>query len=253
LEAAVDLARRHNAKLVGLFVEDFNLIRLAQLPFAYEVVRQTAKVRQLGLADMERQLRMQARRARRTLMRQARRYGLDWDFHVARGEVPLEVMAKADESDWIILGKTGWSQGDRAGSTTRAVLNQAERVILVLDRGLNLKRPVVSLYDGSEVARRSLATAAMLAKGQGVGISIFLVGGSKEDMGQLKAEASALLQEHEARATYRWHQANGSHSLVRAVKQIGCLLVLPAGVAGLAGDSLVELIDQLSCPVLVVR
>lgn len=253
LQAAAELARRHNAKLVGLFVEDLNLIRLAQLPFSYEVVRQTAKVRQLGLPAMERQLRVQARRARRELARLARRHGLEWDFRVSRGDVPVEVMAQADEDDWIILGKTGWSKGSRTGSTTRAVLSQAQRMILVLESGLNLKRPVVSIFDGSETAKRSLAIAAMLAKGQSVGISVFLVGEDEAALRQLQEQAAALLDEHGARATYRWFQGGGRQSLTRAVQQVGCLLVVPGELPQVAGQSLINLVDNLRCPVLVVR
>ncbi|MBK7177644.1 MAG: universal stress protein [Chloroflexi bacterium] len=37
LEAAIDLAERLDAELQGLFVEDINLLRLAQLPFAREL------------------------------------------------------------------------------------------------------------------------------------------------------------------------------------------------------------------------
>ena len=38
LQAAVELAREHRAELVALYVEDENLLRSADFPFACEVV-----------------------------------------------------------------------------------------------------------------------------------------------------------------------------------------------------------------------
>ncbi|MFP3852721.1 MAG: universal stress protein [Anaerolineales bacterium] len=253
LDAAVDLARRNNASLVGLFVEDLNLIRLAELPFSYEVLNKTAILRELGVDDIERQLRIQARKARKALAERAERYGLDWDFRVARGAVPIEVLAEAEEADWIILGKSGWSQARTVGSTTRFLINKADRFIMVLERGLHLQRPVVAVYDGSETAVRSLAAAAMLARSQGVGISVFLLGQDKEELKQLQAEAAETLKSLDVRATYRWFEGAHNHELVNSVQQIGCLLVLPGELPLLRGDPLIDFIDRLQCPVLVVR
>ena len=253
LDAAVDLARRNNASLVGLFVEDLNLIRLAELPFSNEVLNSTAALRELGVDDIERQLRIQARKARKALADRAERFGLDWDFRVARGAVPLEVLAEAEEADWIVLGKSGWSKAHKVGSTTRFVLNQADRFIMVLERGLHLQRPVVAVFDGSEPAIRSLTAAAMLARSQAVGISVFLLGQDTEELKHLQSEAAETLEALEVRATYRWFEGAHNHDLVNSVQQIGCLLVLPGELPVLRGDPLIDFIDRLKCPVLVVR
>lgn len=253
LRAAADLASRHGAKLIGIYVEDLNLIRLAQLPFAVEVVRNTAKQRQIGLTDLERQLRMQARKARQELARTANEHGLEWDFRVSRGEVPVEVLAESEETDWIILGRSGWSKARTLGSTSRALINESQRMVLVLKRGFTLERPVVSVYDGSENARRSLAAAALMAQSHGVGISVFIQGTDERELRELQNEAASLLKSYDIRATYRWHKADGNEALARAIQQIGCLLVLPSDLAGLKGDPLIEFVNRLQCPVLVVR
>lgn len=253
LKAAADLASRHGAKLIGIYVEDLNLIRLAQLPFAVEVVRNTAKQRHIGLADLERQLRVQARKAKRALARTANQHGLKWDFRVARGDVPVEVMAESEESDWIILGRSGWSKARTLGSTSRALINESEQMVLVLKRGFTLERPVVSVYDGSENARRTLATAALMAHTHGVGISVFLKGADEQELRELQNEAAGILKGYDIRATYRWHKAAGNEKLASAIQQIGCLLVLPSELAGLQGDMLIDFVNRLQCPVLVVR
>ncbi|MGI9243387.1 MAG: universal stress protein, partial [Verrucomicrobiales bacterium] len=47
LAAAAEMAARLDAELVGLFVEDDNLLRLARLPQSYEIGMQSARSRNL--------------------------------------------------------------------------------------------------------------------------------------------------------------------------------------------------------------
>ena len=57
LENSVELAARLNAELVGLFVEDINLLRATQLPFTREISFFSSGLRRLEAAELERQLR----------------------------------------------------------------------------------------------------------------------------------------------------------------------------------------------------
>ena len=54
LEAAARLAGRMEAELVGLFVENINLLHFAGLPFACEVGFASATRRDLNVESMER-------------------------------------------------------------------------------------------------------------------------------------------------------------------------------------------------------
>ncbi|HHP7234546.1 MAG TPA: universal stress protein, partial [Desulfobacterales bacterium] len=60
LQTAVELAARLGARLVGLFVEDMNLLRVTQLPFAREISLFSPWFRRLESGELERQLRVQA-------------------------------------------------------------------------------------------------------------------------------------------------------------------------------------------------
>ncbi len=55
VEAAVNLAARFNAELTGIYVEDENLLRLADLPFVQEVGHFSATCRHINHVDLERQ------------------------------------------------------------------------------------------------------------------------------------------------------------------------------------------------------
>lgn len=60
LEAAVKLAARMQAELLGLFVEDLNLLRVAGLRSARQIRYPSATAEPLDLAAMERDLRVRA-------------------------------------------------------------------------------------------------------------------------------------------------------------------------------------------------
>ena len=67
LEAAAELAARLQTELVGLFIEDANLVNLAGSPFFREVSHFSATARPLSSEQLERQLRGQANQIRRAL------------------------------------------------------------------------------------------------------------------------------------------------------------------------------------------
>ena len=109
LEMALDLAVVAKAELVGLFVEDAQLLRLAESPQAREVLYPSAQQRPLTLATMEQRLRAQGEQARRAMASLANPAQVQWSFRVVRGEVNAELLAAASEMDVLALGKTGWS------------------------------------------------------------------------------------------------------------------------------------------------
>lgn len=102
LEAAARLAGRLEAELVGLFVENINLLHFAGLPFAREVGFASATKRDLDIEGMERSLRAQAHETRQSLAAVAARVPVRWSFRVARGSMAAELLAAAVEADLVI-------------------------------------------------------------------------------------------------------------------------------------------------------
>lgn len=121
-EAAAEIAESLGAELVGLFVEDIELLRLAALPLAVESDRLTASARACDLESIERQLRAQAARAREAFDRASAGRSLSTSFRVARGRTGAEILAAAANADLVALGCVGHGGGtERVGSTARAV------------------------------------------------------------------------------------------------------------------------------------
>jgi hypothetical protein len=102
LEAAAELAGRMQAELLGLFVENQDLLHFAGLPFAREVGFESATRRALDVESMERTLRALAREARQALESAAEGTRVQWSFRVVRGVPAAELLAAAEESDLVI-------------------------------------------------------------------------------------------------------------------------------------------------------
>jgi len=251
LQAAADLAVRLQAELHGLFVEDINLLRLASLPFATEVVYAAPAARRLDPVGMERALRAQAERVRRRLEAAARQASVPWSFQVARGQVAAELLTRTHEADVLILGRG--AAGSRLGSVARTVSVQATCTVL-LHGGRGVERPVVAVYDGSPLAARVLDLAIRLSRQDGHNLTVLLVPGEGVPAAVLRERAEAQLEGAgpEARVATLAHGDVGE--LLRAVRaQDGKLLVLPASAPALADTAQGNLLDQLDCPVLLVR
>jgi len=102
LQAAAQLAARMQAELVGLFVEDIDLLHLAGMPFAREVGYPSSALRPIDVAAMERALRATAQEVQRTLAAIAGRAPLSWSFRIARGAMLSELRAAAAEGDIVV-------------------------------------------------------------------------------------------------------------------------------------------------------
>jgi hypothetical protein len=102
LEAAAELAGEMQAELLGLFVENQDLLHFAGLPFAREVGFETATRRALDVGSMERSLRALAKEARQALEAAAKPTRIQWSFRVVRGAPAAELLAAAEESDLVI-------------------------------------------------------------------------------------------------------------------------------------------------------
>ena len=95
--AIAELARRTEAELLGLFVEDIELLHFAGLPFAHEVGAATAQRRKVEVAAIERLMRARAEELRAALAAALENDTVRWSFRVERGTIPRQVLAAGME------------------------------------------------------------------------------------------------------------------------------------------------------------
>lgn len=131
--ASAELAAALGAELVGLFVEDLDLLRLSASSAAVEADRLSGRSRRFATGDLERQLRAQAARALAGFERATGGRAPRASFRVARGRIAREILAAAGESGVVVLGGVGFGgDGRRLGSTAREVVAARGGAILEL-------------------------------------------------------------------------------------------------------------------------
>jgi nucleotide-binding universal stress UspA family protein len=256
LEAAAELAAGLKAELLGLFVEDINPLRLAESPFAREMGVVSTTCRQLDILEIERELRAQASRARRALAIAAGRAQVPWSFRVARGVITSELLTAASEADLVILGKASWSLTGRKhlGSTARAVLSQVTCLTLILQQGVHLSLPILVVYDGSTLTQKALAAATRLVQGKNGYLTVLILADGADTAQALQTNVTKWLWERRLEARYRWLIGADVRHLPRIVDAEGCgMLVLPGQRSRVQSEGLLVWLDEVTCPVLLVR
>lgn len=247
-EAAARLAAHLRAELVGLFVEDADLLSLAAQPFARRLDLLSGAVRSAEQAQVERELRLQARRARQLLEEIAGRRDIAWSFRVTRGPVAAEIVAAAAGAQLLALGRIGLSRGwgRPLGSTARAVLGEIGGSLLLPVEPLPERPHLVVPFDGSPAAAETLDRAAHLAAAGEGSITVLLPGGDAEVVQQARLEASRIVAAHGLEARIEELPVLDLPAVVEAVRsRQGGLLSVFRGSPHLAEEELLEQLRDL--------
>jgi nucleotide-binding universal stress UspA family protein len=235
LDQAARLARHMGAQLEGIFVEDIDLLQLAELPFLREVRRSSRSVEAMNPARMEQEFRVLARRAERLLGEQAARHHVTWSFRVWRGSIDSDLLADAMEVDVLALTRLG------------SVLARSP-----------VARPgcgaIAVLYEGGDSAARALDTAASLAAEQQARLNILLPVVQGLDTEVLRQEAALHLGEQAGAAQFIQMPDDSLPALLEALAGTGsAALILQRDHELLQTPTLRLCLNSLNCPVLVVR
>jgi len=254
LRTAAELAARLDAELLGIYVQDINLLRVAELPFSREITIYSAAPRELDRRQMEQQLRSQARQAKRALAEVARKNNLTWSFVIARGLIETELLTFAQESDLFLLGKSGWSRRSHLGSTARVIVRRAPKMTMIVQHGIHLGPPVGVIYDGTPLARKALVAATNMLHRQEGFLAIIILAESADLARKYQREISGWVGQQNLHVHYRWLVGMKVSRLLELIRSEQCgALVIPAELEEWDGEELNELVDQMECPVLLVR
>jgi nucleotide-binding universal stress UspA family protein len=255
LEAAANMALLLKAELVGLFVEDINLLRAAGLPFVQEIRYALGERRAIDVPRMEAYLRAQAAQAQRDLSEMAERRHLRYSFRVARGPVSAELLAAALEADLLALGRLGRSlaQSELLGSTARTAVAHAKGPVLLMRAGVDLSQPVLVIYDGCPAAQRALWVGATLAQPNG-SLHVLVWADDNETAKQFKSDIVMQLADIEVAISYRRLHDIEPDKLVETISHSNTgLLVIGTTASPLPPQTLQTVLERLDTPVLVVR
>jgi hypothetical protein len=249
LAVSVGLAQVLQVELVGVFVEESQLLRLVGGRFSREVEYFSGKPRPLNPDDLHRQLRLRARRARELLRKQAEERDVAWSFHTVKGRPETELRSFAKEGDLITLGERSRLPGRGPGSTVRGLIEAEGHLILVVGPRSGTGNAIRALHDGTPGADEALGVAMGLHRAGG-GQVLVLAPARGERSGE---ELSLRLRDAGVPARVQTLRSWDASTILRALEASGPGLVVAAraSVVGQPG-AISSVLRRTRSPVLLV-
>jgi nucleotide-binding universal stress UspA family protein len=254
LEEAAALASAMQAELLGLFVEDINLVRGAGLPFARQVSYPSGAAERMTSERIDRELKAQAELARRALAAAAARQQARWSFRTVRGQVTGEILAAASHSDLVLLGKSGWSPARPVGSTARALIAASPGAFLLVPQEAPQAGPIAVFFEGSSDSRRALEAAIRLAIARQAPLLVLVSCASPDACDILMRNTRQIVGSRVKEFRIRRVQAATSRDLAQLLRtEHARLLVLPGGSALAQESGIRSLLELTRSPLLLIR
>ena len=231
LETGITLAAAVGASLIGLFVEDTNLVRLGALPLASVTSALTGARRPLTAGEMERALRVEAAWLEQLLSESAARTRIAWSFVVTRGEIFAEAASR--DADLIVLGARVHTEAPRDSSRS--------------------PRQLIVVFDASPEALRALEATTLLART--LSCTMLILVPEDEDAGSRGAfQAARDWLTSEGIAGLVLPLAADQHLLEAAARSRKVALVaLPAPVLAQWPIDIAALAAAVRCPLVIAR
>ena len=255
LEAAAEIASVRNAEVLGIFVEETNLLRAAGYGFAREVGGSSGLARPLEVAALETRMQTLAEQARRTLQQTMAGRGLVQSLKLCRGRVAEEVLNLMQPDDLVVLGRVGWSciPGARLGSTARILLRQAPCDVLlwVEPRHQRQSRVVVLLNHDQGANHRAVRVGAELARRSKQPLSV-LIRSKPEDDSALAEDILTYLQREGIAARVKQVPESSAGAAVIAIQEESATQLVVSRSSSLFADQGAEsLLSELNVPITV--
>jgi hypothetical protein len=238
LDLAADLAECLESTLLGLFVEDQDILDFTDMPIARQVSNTGLGISDLTRQHMESHYRSQAAAARRAVEAAAARRRIQCAFETRRGKTAFEIGAAARARDLIAVSPTVGHVAPTRGLDLFAGLASEVSGLLTL-AGLRTVRatgPVTAVHSGTPAADGAVGLAARIAARWGERPRIVMVGNSEAVLPAAAREAEPL------------HLPMDTSLAAYLAATRPRLIVLPADIA----DDDRQAIAKLGFPVLVV-
>jgi len=250
LAAAAQLAQSTGTELAALFVEDVNLLRLVELPFAFEIGTASGTPRRLAASDVERAFRNRAGELKRAMSDLAASLQFDLSFEIARGRPVRALLEASGEHDLVVLAGVAARSlfQTPAASIVRDALRAAAR------RTANRPAPpVAAVLQSAASAPRVLEAALGLARAADAELAVLLLGRDARDAGLTDA-AEKLLAKQDVAARLTVLPDPTPENIARVVAEEGAQVLFWPGDGGFEIAADVELLlAAINCPLIVVR
>ncbi|HYE34008.1 universal stress protein [Methylocaldum sp.] len=229
LELAAHLAARKQARLMAVYVEETNLINLAELPFAMEVDRICAAERKVDQLRLMRALRSRSEQVQQALYRLNESLQVDVSFKTVRGHFVSAVMSQIEQVDIVFLSRRCEAYRD---STTQK----------------SSTCPIWVLFDGSRESERALQMAVELAELESSRLYIALPAKTDAESETLKRQTLKCCVQSASVRFVTVHPFD-ARNLLHSMRRTGCRLLV---VKRQDGDLSRAISEAAACPVVLV-
>ena len=151
LRTAVNFARRFNAHMSALFVEDENILRAATHGHLSEVNSITGQVTNIPARALDKHIKRTSTKLRRLIELIGDRADIDFSYRSIRGDVAQTLKKVSDETDvdLVTIGRMSQTYGDRGklGTAAKHLLEHAEKPVMLLHRNVRPGSGIVLVYD----------------------------------------------------------------------------------------------------------
>ena len=122
LERAMELAKRLDARLEAVVLDDEQLHRAARLPFSREIGLTSAQTTNLNQIDLDSRLRAGLAELKRRLAASAARNAVDWTLAVRKGRIAEQLLEAERTADFLAVAGSSMRG---AGALSRLLLGGA--------------------------------------------------------------------------------------------------------------------------------
>lgn len=240
-------------EIVGLFVEDTEVLGLANLPVAREIRYDDAQPRPPDVAVLERQLRAQASRIRAAFEERVRAFTANYSFRVTRGPVAHSLCEACADFDVLMIATSRdriehrWS----LRAQVPGLLSNGPRTLIVVQEKPLREERIAVLFEDHPTGEPALATAAAIARERSLGLTVLIPRPETGDEDALRDRIRQLSGDYRD-LRYRVIPEVDTREIARAaIAESVRALVLPRDGRERAGQLVVELLDLVDCTLIV--
>ncbi len=254
----VELAKRHEASLIGLHVVD---IKLLEGPFLRDISASLGTAPYVNYQNnISMLLEERGKAALEAFSERCEKAEVPFESHQVVGAVSHAIVEESRLADLLVMGRGGehgeWFNG-LLGSTTEAVARHAQCPVLLTEREQARIQRVVVAYDGSEHAQGALQFATSIGEAWGVSFEVLTVG--KEGCEAVTDEARAYLEAHRMEVECVAREGDPRDVILDFAKERETDLIV-MGAYGhsrvrelILGSTTQYVINHAPCPVLLAR
>lgn len=242
LEIAAALAARKGCELEALFVEEVNLINVAELPFTKEVARCSGTEREIDQPRVSRAQRASLSQIQQAIDRLSEEQSVQASLRIVRGHFMRIALSIRDDVELLVLSRRGESAGGKSAPASGGFAGFRGGAVAG-------EQPVWVIVDGTEGSFRALQAAQDIAAAQSVRLSAAVPGQRPDLAEEVRQRVTAAQRPTPPSLRVVALEPFDAPVLIRQIRQGGCRLLV---VKREDGDWLEEVADAADFPVMLV-